>query len=339
MDPKRPRAVLGFLAAAICSSGWGAAPAPAPPTCGQSSYRVVEVPMMPAAINDAGQVAGTTSRHRAAVWTMAGGLSELPLPAGFSHSEAVSINNRGQVAGVAFDAGFGRHQAFVVVDHTATLLPGDAARAHHISDAGTVAGESQIPGKTTTQPALWIHLRMLQPIATCCGGSVTSLYDLGQAIGVVYDDQGRYQAYRWTAAAGVQRIGPADRYSAAVAANNRGQIVIETFPGALLYRDGRWDRLRLAPKVPSHPHAINDCGVIVGSFGPYSDADRAFAWEESAGFQDLNALIPADSGWTLESASGINNRGEIVGKGDVEGKQDGGFLLVPLQARPEPPAG
>ena len=217
-------------------------------------------------------------------------------------------------------------------------MPGDAARAHHISDAGTVAGESQIPGKTTTQPALWIHLRM-QPIATCCGGSVTSLDELGQAIGVVYDDQGRYQAYRWTAAAGVQRIGPADRYSAAVAANNRGQIVIETFPGVLLYRDGRWDRLRLAPKVPSHPHAINDCGVIVGSFGPYSDADRAFAWEESAGFQDLNALIPADSGWTLESASGINNRGEIVGKGDAEGKQDGGFLLVPLQTRPEPPAG
>ncbi len=339
MDPKRPRAVLGFLAAAICSSGWGAAPAPAPPTCGQSSYRVVEVPMMPAAINDAGQVAGTTSRHRAAVWTMAGGLSELPLPAGFSHSEAVSINNRGQVAGVAFDAGFGRHQAFVVVDHTATLLPGDAARAHHISDAGTVAGESQIPGKTTTQPALWIHLRM-------CSRSRPAAAARSRAWMI----SGRRLASSMTIRAGIRPIaGPRQQACSAsgrlIATVPRsppiiaGQIVIETFPGVLLYRDGRWDRLRLAPKVPSHPHAINDCGVIVGSFGPYSDADRAFAWEESAGFQDLNALIPADSGWTLESASGINNRGEIVGKGDAEGKQDGGFLLVPLQARPEPPAG
>jgi uncharacterized membrane protein len=291
---------------------------------------------MPAAINDAGVVAGTTAQHRAAVWTAAGGLHELPLPSGYAHSEAVSINIRGQVAGTAFDESFSHHRAFVFSDGNATLLPGDAARAHHISDAGTIAGESQIPGKTTTQPVLWIDLK-LRPIDTCCGGSVASTDAHGVAIGVVYDDKGRYQAYRWTAAAGMQLIGPANRFSAAVAGNDRDQIIIETFPGVLLYREGRSDRVTLAPRLPSHPHAINDCGVIVGSFGPFSDADRAFAWQESAGFQDLNTLIPANAGWTLESASGINNRGEIVGKGDPEGKADSGFLLLPQPSTPQQP--
>jgi hypothetical protein len=43
----------------------------------------------------------------------------------------------------------------------------------------------------------------------------------------------------------------------------------------------------------------------------------------------LNTLIPRGSGWTLESATGINDRGEIVGRGAPDGHEDGGFLLLP----------
>jgi hypothetical protein len=35
---------------------------------------------------------------------------------------------------------------------------------------------------------------------------------------------------------------------------------------------------------------------------------------------DLNTLIPDDAGWDLISASGINNRGEIVGYGLLDGR-------------------
>jgi len=48
----------------------------------------------------------------------------------------------------------------------------------------------------------------------------------------------------------------------------------------------------------------------------------------------MNSLIPSDSGWTLESATAINDRGEIVGRGDfhraAQGHDDDrGFLLIP----------
>jgi hypothetical protein len=107
--------------------------------------------------------------------------------------------------------------------------------------------------------------------------------------------------------------------------------VIQTFPGTLLYSNGQTSRLALAPKTPSYAQAINDCTVIVGAFGPFSDAYRAFIWDHTTGFRDLNTLIPRESGWTLESATGINNRGEIVGRGAPEAQEDGGFLLVPIR--------
>lgn len=320
--------------AALASRGAGAAQPPvAAAGCAVPGYRVVAVPLHPVAINEAGEVAGTTAAHRAAVWTGTAGLRELPLPAGFARSEAVGVNRHGHVAGNAFDAAFVHHRAFVAADGVVTLLPGEEARAHHINDLDTVGGESQVAGTTTTQPVLWLGGR-LQVLDACCGGSVTYVDPTGRAAGAVYDSAGRYQAFQWTAQLGMQRIGPADRYSTAVAANGRGDVVVQAFAQVLLYRDGSLRPLQLAARYPSHPHAINDCGVIVGAFGPYSDADRAFRWDESGGFQDLNDLIPAGSGWTLESATGINARGEIVGNGDHGGADDAGFLLVPVPGTP-----
>jgi hypothetical protein len=44
--------------------------------------------------------------------------------------------------------------------------------------------------------------------------------------------------------------------------------------------------------------------------------------------EDLNTLIPASSGWTLNSAADINLWGQIVGSGMLNG-QAHGFLLTP----------
>jgi len=321
------RRILGLAACLAVQGGIAAVPSPAS-GCRVAHYRVIAVPLQPAAINDLGEVAGTTPRHRAAVWSQARGLQELPPPPGFLYSEAVGINQRGDVVGTAFDGGFTRRQAFVVVDGVLTLLPGEQSRAHHINAVDTVAGESQIPGTTATQPVLWVAGR-LQRIPNCCGGSATSVDAQTQVIGAAYDEQGRYYAYRWSASLGIERIGPAKGFSAAVAASENGTIVIQTFPGTLLYANGQSTRIALAPKSPSYAQAINDCSIIVGAFGPYSDAYRAFIWQSATGFQDLNTLLPRGSGWTLESATGINDRGEIVGRGAPDGQEDGGFLLLP----------
>jgi uncharacterized protein (TIGR03437 family) len=44
--------------------------------------------------------------------------------------------------------------------------------------------------------------------------------------------------------------------------------------------------------------------------------------------QDLNTLIPADTGWILSLASGINDSGQIVGNGAINGVSHA-FLLTP----------
>jgi probable HAF family extracellular repeat protein len=44
---------------------------------------------------------------------------------------------------------------------------------------------------------------------------------------------------------------------------------------------------------------------------------------------DLNNLTPPDSGWLLTEAKDINDAGQIVGIGIVDGRQHA-FLLTPV---------
>jgi probable HAF family extracellular repeat protein len=219
----------------------------------------------------------------------------------------------------------------MLADDVLTLLPGEKARAYGINESNTVSGESLLPGKLRTEPVLWSG-KNFRPIPACCGGTAKSINALGQVVGDAYDDEGRYYAFVWTEKSPIERIGPPDRYSSAIAINNRGHVVIQAFPGVFLY-SGTLLRLTLAPKYPSRARALNDCDAIVGSFGPFADADRAFAWDKSLGFQDLNTRIPSDAGWKLEAATGINNRGAIVGYGDAKGVDDAGFMLEPAPPR------
>ena len=43
---------------------------------------------------------------------------------------------------------------------------------------------------------------------------------------------------------------------------------------------------------------------------------------------DLNNLIPANSGWLLQQATAINDQGQIVGYGTLNGQSEA-FLLTP----------
>lgn len=62
---------------------------------------------------------------------------------------------------------------------------------------------------------------------------------------------------------------------------------------------------------------LNDVGEFVGWYGGANEP-RAALW--IAGFlYDLNGLIPPDSGWLLECATGIDNEGGVVGWGRLNG--------------------
>ena len=83
---------------------------------------------------------------------------------------------------------------------------------------------------------------------------------------------------------------------------------------------------------------INFFGQVIGISGnaaaydanrqQYEVTGRPFIWTQRNGMQDLNTLISATSGWVLNSATGINFWGQIVGTGTLNG-QPHGFLLTP----------
>ena len=79
---------------------------------------------------------------------------------------------------------------------------------------------------------------------------------------------------------------------------------------------------------PGAANAINTAGLIVGGNSVSGSATRAFLWRNGVA-TDLNTLIPANSGWTLNFASGINDRGQIVGWGVNFTGSIHAFLLTP----------
>ena len=71
---------------------------------------------------------------------------------------------------------------------------------------------------------------------------------------------------------------------------------------------------------------------------PFRPGDREAGWQLPP---SLDTLLPANSGWALQDAHGINDLGQIVGYGiNPDGNQHA-YLLSPLSQPPTdpPPAG
>jgi probable HAF family extracellular repeat protein len=120
--------------------------------------------------------------------------------------------------------------------------------------------------------------------------------------------------------------------SAACGINDSGQVVGGPscdFSGvghAFLYSGGLMTDLgTLGGGSSSNALDINNSGQIVGIASNAIPRSRAFLWtntptETGSGVMtDLNTLIDPASGWTLEHAQAINDRGQIVGRGSHNG--------------------
>lgn len=88
----------------------------------------------------------------------------------------------------------------------------------------------------------------------------------------------------------------------------------------------------------SRANSINAARQVVGAAQNPDGDYHAFFYDVDAmtDLEDLNDLIPADSGWVLTEATSINDAGQIVGNGFYNG-QAGAFLLTPSTA-PRAPA-
>jgi probable HAF family extracellular repeat protein len=221
---------------------------------------------------------------------------------GFSGA-ATAVNNFGEAVGYAHLDALTRH-AFVYRDGSLIDLGsfGGSSVAMDINDTGTVVG---FASTTIFGPAHAFVWR----------GSMIDIDPFGE--------------------------GSANSESSAAAINNRGDVVGSgltrdrtSFHGFLRRKGITTDLGTLAGGHNSYPQGINDSGVTVGTADvPYLGVcdnggvlvpcilSKLVAFvSDGTQMIDLNTLIPDDAGWDLISASGINNRGEIVGYGLLDGR-------------------
>ena len=144
-------------------------------------------------------------------------------------------------------------------------------------------------------------------------------------------------AFVWDSVHGMQDLGSlGGDLAQANGINYSGQIVGFSYlagnsqADAFLYANGTMKDLGNLGGSYSQANAINNPGTVVGFSNTTGDADvHAFVWTPKGGLQDLNNLIPANSGWDLNAANSINNNGKIVGTGILNGESHG-FALIPV---------
>jgi probable HAF family extracellular repeat protein len=125
---------------------------------------------------------------------------------------------------------------------------------------------------------------------------------------------------------------PGMRYTQPIVMNNLGQIAGRTMDDLeplkhqepFIFENGQFTMLGTLPgDLMAGPSGFNDRGEVVGYSG-----FRAFRYRNGS-MADLNTLIPSGTGWNLDWATSINNKGQIVGLGRFRGRVQG-FLLTPV---------
>jgi probable HAF family extracellular repeat protein len=164
--------------------------------------------------------------------------------------------------------------------------------------------------------------------------------DKGEVVGYIDLGLGKNKAFIWDFTNGRQDIGSlGGERTRANAINNSSQVVGESYASNGNSHAFLWDSVNGMQDLgtlggyASQAYSINDMGQVVGQ--SYAQTEyHSFIWDNTNGMKDLNDLIPANSGWTLTTATDINSSGQIVGYGDYNGIRTS-FLMTPTVV-PEP---
>jgi probable HAF family extracellular repeat protein len=181
-------------------------------------------------------------------------------------------------------------------------------------------------------------------LGTLGGNDATALdiNDAGQVVGVSATASGVGHAFLYANGQMTDLGTPAGASaSSAVAINRNGQIAGSADFGNLshvvLYSNGVWTDLGAVPGATgTSVSSLNNSGQVVGSaffptgYGAPPRKSSHIGWVlQNGALVDLNTLIPANSGFIITSAVGINDSGEILCNAKTSTGASRATLLTP----------
>jgi probable HAF family extracellular repeat protein len=246
-------------------------------------------------------------------------------------SQGNAINDLGEVVGTSGTTPGSTAESTAFADNgvMTTIDPGDATA---INDSGEIAGEGPFavvgtPGDVFEQAFTYQNgTTSVLGLLPGAGGIFTGASGIngsGEVVGSGDNSQSDERAWKYQNGVMTDLGTLGGPQASAEAVNSSGQIVgfAQTSSDAnegFLYSGGKMTGLGLN----FYPDAINDHGVIVGQGAGGAVIDSGGT------IQNLNGLVPAGSGITLNNAVGINDNGQIAANGSSSAGQTA-FLLTP----------
>jgi len=239
-------------------------------------------------VNDSGVVVGQDLRGEATYWVN-GVAAKLKVPAGATSSSATSINDAGQIVGW---------------------------------DQVNTAEPSILYWKSASATPIVLPVKFI-PVQIGKNGDV-----VGWIAPSAANLTGTLTYYRYNVNTGTGPVAIATESSEGtwlprIALNATGTVVLRTPSNAAVIPvsgpgeniDGKVSNL-----------SINDQGDVVGYLLD-SSGSHSFIWAKSRGAVNLATFLPKKSGWTNLAAVSINDNGQVVGNGSLNGVPLQSFLL------------
>jgi len=283
-------------------------------------------------INDIGQVVGFTD-----VFAMGGGFfwdngTIILLPTLFGgYSNAYDIDMRCSDVVGSSDG----NAVLWKKDNNTFVIDADFGKgvARGINNGYDVVGSSD------GNAVIWNKTTPLIANTIVNNGVANAVNDSLQVVGSYWQDDipGHQKAFIWEKGVINDLNTLWNPYSDAVDINDSGQIVGFSY-GMANMNAVLWDWKESTvtfltsptdPEISGVATGINNHVQVVGHIIESTTGQYPFLWEKEI-MINLNDLLPAESGWKLGYASAINNNGEIIGWGTINGHSRS-YLMKPLK--------
>lgn len=289
-------------------------------------------------ISASGQIAGSSALSsgltHACYWT-SGTPTDVDPANAYGPSRGLTINSSGVLSGY-YSNSSNQPQGFTLNGSGLTAIAYPSAiqtTVNALSDQGLLAGSYSGASAVYAFIENGTRFQTLPNLSGGTEGQANAINLAADVAGWVTNSSDQEQAAIWRNETLVLLGDLGGGYGEATGLNNYGQVV-----GASNIAASGYNYAAAAGyQAPQNNTSLNP-PPPAGSLAPLNDSlSHAFLWQNGTMY-DLNAFLPANSGWILQSAMGINDSGQIVGYGTLNGVLTA-FVLTPAASTPVGGAG